>query len=114
MTDELNPGITKTVELLRAAGFNTVDSGDGETHDYECDRDYGYVSILADPAKLCQSADDVRMLLESRGVKVVALTEEGEPPEGCCFVSTYYCPVDTAAIVDIQYIHDDMLDDEEN
>jgi hypothetical protein len=37
----LNPGIAKTVALLNWMGYRTTDSGDGETHDHECDRDVG-------------------------------------------------------------------------
>ena len=41
----INPGILKTVHRLRAYGYETIDSGDGQAHDFECDRDYPYVVI---------------------------------------------------------------------
>lgn len=47
----LNPNIRKTVALLNGGGFVTCDSGDGVTHDYECDRDHGYVVVKLDEAR---------------------------------------------------------------
>ena len=58
--DKLNPGIVKTVKMLNDAGYTTTDSGDGETHDYECDRDVGYVVVvLKDNADLVQECHNV-------------------------------------------------------
>lgn len=67
--ENLNPGIVKTVELLRAEGFDTCDSGDGVTHDFACDRSGGYVSIiLRDDQDLEESASKVYVLLQERGI----------------------------------------------
>ena len=35
--DTLNPGIREVVRRLREAGFQTCDSGDGSTRQFECD-----------------------------------------------------------------------------
>ena len=48
LPDDLNPGIRQTVQLLRDHGFETCDSGDGETHDRACDRPHGYVVMTID------------------------------------------------------------------
>ena len=113
MTD-LNPGIRRIVALLNEAGFATTDSGDGETHDFECDRDYGYVSIVVDRANLASEADRVAALLTGHGVQptnmaVAAKDTPVRPPEGHCWIQANYSPVDGVAIVDVQYVHDRML-----
>lgn len=48
----LNPGIVKTVEFLRTNGFITMDSGDGETHAFECDQPYPYVHMRCAPIEM--------------------------------------------------------------
>lgn len=47
----LNPGIARTVQWLNSQGFMTTDSGDGATHDHECDRDHetGFEKLLGEP-----------------------------------------------------------------
>jgi len=48
--DGLNPGIRRLVVWLRANGFDTCDSGDGQTHDHACDRSCGAIQASYDPA----------------------------------------------------------------
>ena len=43
--DDLNPGIAETVTWLNSLGYETTDSGDGQTHGYGCDREGPYVVI---------------------------------------------------------------------
>jgi hypothetical protein len=69
---DINPGIRKTVEWLRSHGFNTCDSGDGETHDHECDLPVPYVHMLVDdPDTLTSEANRLVGLLKKQGVEIV-------------------------------------------
>lgn len=109
MIEGLNPGIVKLVTKLREAGFNTCDSGDGETHEFDCDRDYGYVSILVpDKNDLVSETDRLEQLLTSWGIVAIPMTME-DPPEGCCNIDAGYEPCNELAIIDIRYVHDRML-----
>lgn len=104
----LNPGIVQLVKLLNGAGFVTTDSGDGETHDHSCDRDYGYVVILTDADKLIAESDRLKVVLDRVGILVVP-RDMGVPEFGCCYVQSMYCPADKFAIIDLSYVHDRML-----
>jgi hypothetical protein len=102
----MNPGITKTVALLNAHGFDTCDSGDGETHDYSCDRERGYVVVrLRSDQPLEASADSVAALLKAHGAPV------GEPvsDSGGVIIQANYCPHDGIRLIDVEGIHDRML-----
>ena len=69
--DALNPGIRATVRWMRERGFNTTDSGDGETHEYECDRGWPFVAVKCD--KLTAIAECERLyaaILERLGTDV--------------------------------------------
>lgn len=100
----LNPGITKIVALLQANGFNTVDSGDGETHDFECDREYGYVAMTVPPEDMVEEANRLRDLLGANGI-AVHITNDQEKP---C-IQASYDPVNGLALIDLEYVHDKML-----
>lgn len=99
--DKLNLGIVRTVTLLNDEGFRTCDSGDGETHDYECDRDVGYVVIVTNTDDMVLDSQKVLKLLEARGMVF-------DPAEDK-FLSVSYSPVDGIAVIDIHNIHDRML-----
>lgn len=77
---KMNPGIVKTVEWLRAHGFKTTDSGDGETHDYGCDLPIPYVHMLVAPEKLASEAKRLQAELRSVGVVTLPQDEEGTVP----------------------------------
>lgn len=70
--ESLNPGIRRTVALLRARGFRTCDSGDGETRDHPCDREDGYVVVEVEPKRLAEEADRLASVLQGAGVRVQA------------------------------------------
>lgn len=93
----MNPGIVKTVEQLQAWGFKTTDSGDGETHDYECDLAIPYVHMETVPTSLTSEADRLRVLLASNGVVVTTCNEAGTSPH----ISASYCPVDGVAVLSL-------------
>jgi hypothetical protein len=95
----LNPGIRKLVHFLRASGFQTTDSGDGETHDFECDPDHAYVAIGSCPATLIRDCQVVQALLEGLGVVF-----EGDP-EGPSLEASY-SPIDGFAFVLIFNVKD--------
>jgi hypothetical protein len=106
--DELNPGIVRTVGLLRLHGFRTTDSGDGETHDHGCDRDIGYVSVvLSAGADMVKEVHDLYDLLVSAGVDFDAVEEPGGHP--VVGIQASYSPVDKLKILDVSGIHDRML-----
>lgn len=102
---EINPGICRVVALLNDHGFTTCDSGDGETGDHTCDREVGYVSCtVSDPDALASEARRLRALLESRGVQLASIGDDG------VYLQASYDPIDGVAILDVEGIHDRMLD----
>jgi hypothetical protein len=100
----MNPGITKFVKLLQETGFRTVDSGDGETHDYGCDREFGYVSIQVDPEKLVSECHRLLELVTSLGICVEQVSPAKQP-----YIQGTYDPSTQVGIIDLCNIHDRML-----
>ena len=90
---EVNPGIRKIVEWLNDHGFNTCDSGDGKTHDFECDQNVPYVHM---------QVPDYAMVSESKRLASLLRTKlhiEVQPmDEGCTVpvVEARYNPADGA------------------
>jgi hypothetical protein len=100
---DLNPGIRLLVKLLRDAGFDTCDSGDGQTHDYECNREHAYVSIrVADANVLSLEAERLMSLIEV--VLKVKLHPQGEGDHPC--IQATYDPVDKIGIVELWHVTD--------
>lgn len=103
LPEGINPGIRKTVALLNGAGFKTCDSGDGETHDFECDRDEGYVVVVLDEDDdIAQKTREVGDLLVAHGVDVNATMES-------VIVQGTYGYADQLKTIDVHGIHDRML-----
>lgn len=100
----LNPNIRRTVEWLQAHGFDTSDSGDGETHACECDRDYGYVAMKVAPDQLITETRRLFRLLTERGLSVVDMNDADRP----CIQGSYD-PGDDSAVIDLIYINDDIM-----
>jgi hypothetical protein len=68
---DINPGIRKTVEWLQSHGFKTCDSGDGETHDHECDLTIPYVHMVVDDQDtLTSEANRLVGLLKKEGIQI--------------------------------------------
>ncbi len=93
----LNPGIRRTVALLSEWGlqwgYSTTDSGDGATHDYECDLDEPYVGLLGPADRLVRATDDLAAFLERRcAVCVMPMSMTHEPGTVC--VQGSYDPAD--------------------
>jgi hypothetical protein len=106
MTLPLNPGIARTVVWLNGLGFETTDSGDGKTHDFECDRPHAYVVISSTPETLLEDTERLRVALLERGVEVGDLREDGTGP----FVQASYVPGSAfPAHIDLQNVDDELL-----
>lgn len=108
ITDTLNPGIARTVAWLRANGFDTTDSGDGEMHEHDCDRGYPYVSMRGTEADARRLAG----LLRGLGIALPPSTEVWaigrDAPQGVS-VSYSYDPADDVGIVDLAGLCDAVL-----
>jgi hypothetical protein len=103
LPDDLNPGIKRTVEWLNREGFRTVDSGDGATHDYECDRTAPYVVVACAPTKLVSEAIRLRVWVQKRGVTVSPIGD------GPVFIQASYDPTDDSAFLDLNGADDALL-----
>jgi hypothetical protein len=79
--EKLNPGIRATVRFLREHGFNTCDSGDGVTHEFECDLPIPYVHIQCDADKLASEADRLAELMKSVGVNFDDVSDPQDDPD---------------------------------
>lgn len=101
----LNPGIRKLVHLLNEHGFETTDSGDGETSDCDCDRENAYVCVLVKPDRLIDNCAAIKALLKTYGVTVKSLDEDGTVPN---VQGTFDACWDTA-VIDIINVTDAML-----
>ncbi len=97
--DGLNPGIARTVLWLHANGFNTCDSGDGVTKDYDCDLGYPYVHMIAHPDKMVSESKRLFDLLTANGHKV----EEFNPDmdTGGPNIQASYDPVNNVATISL-------------
>lgn len=104
----LNPGIRKLVNFLQQEKFHTIDSGDGETHDYKCDRDYGYISIMSSSEKLIEESERLVKVLRRVGIEAVP-ARINAPEPGHCNIQASYCPIDGFAIIDVRYVHDKYM-----
>lgn len=114
-TGTLNPDIVRTVDLLRKHGFETTDSGDGKTHDFECDISNAYVHIVVEPASaLTDRADDLLRLLTPYGLSFgqEAFNENGEMAGP--YIEAHYSPADGLATISVFNVDDARLfgDDE--
>jgi hypothetical protein len=102
--NELDPGIRLTVRLLRALGFETTDSGDGESkaeaiRDGEA-LDMPHVFMRVAPERMVEDADHLALVLSSRMLSL-------ELPVGSIEVS--YSPIDRSAILALYGIDDIAL-----
>lgn len=86
----LNPGIVETVRWLRANGFDTCDSGDGETHQFECDYECPYVHMRCAPDKLVSEANRLMDLLAARGINFQPMDEKNSVPTVDCSYSPLF------------------------
>lgn len=78
--EKLNPGIRATVAWLRENGFQTCDSGDGATHEFECDLPHPYVHMVVTPETAWTECQRLKALLAARGVQVQPMNAEMSGP----------------------------------
>lgn len=103
----LNPGIIKTVKLLRELGYDTRDSGDGVTGHCECDVPYPYVHILVEERNdLIMLSLKLRNELEQRLGKEIWKDERVYKDGDGVFtaaptVEASYCPIDNIATITV-------------
>lgn len=76
---EMNPGIRRTVRWMRSLGFDTCDSGDGTTHDYDCDSEWPYVAMLVPPEELVAQARRLQQAFKEIGITIEELSSEPKP-----------------------------------
>lgn len=100
---KVNPGIRRTVQTLRSWGFETCDSGDGETHDYECDMPVPYVHIKCPhPLTLVGEAMRLHERLKLAGIDFSSPPNPQFDPEGFerhPSIEASYSPVDGHAFI---------------
>jgi hypothetical protein len=116
--DSLNPNIREVVRWLHSRGFETADSGDGQTRNFECDRDYPYVVIPVDlaagggSAELVWKTDNLVRLLQSDH----RITVEPFGPDDTVVigVQAFYLPAIGYAFIELTGLTDDMLRKEKN
>lgn len=113
LPSDINPGILRTVQWLRERGFETCDSGDGETHMAACDRPYPYVSMKVAPGNLIHRTMFLQKLL---GLKGITLKSQGEAfipldAGGALLpcVQATFDPGDDTAIIDLMGVKDSDL-----
>jgi hypothetical protein len=71
--EDVQPRMRRLVSLLRAHGFRTTDSGDGETNPaagMECALDVPHVVAVVEPASMASEADRCRRVLEDAGAVI--------------------------------------------
>ena len=102
--DSLNPGIRLTVRWLRALGFETLDSGDGQTHEHGCDREGPYVVMRVAAEKLLEQADRLVQAVRDKGIVLTSINPWGVPA-----VQASYDPVSGTAYLDLMDVDDDLL-----
>lgn len=101
----LSPGIRLTVAALTAAGFDTCDSGDGETHQDSGEREGPFVVIKSSGRNLTAEAVELMQFLQHNGIEVVQIGVNGVQ------IQATYDPADDTAIIDVSGIHDRLLPD---
>lgn len=102
----LNPGIREVVAWLNKHGFRTTDSGDGKTHDYECDRDYPYVVIrIPDAPRLVYETNRLFLLLVDLGIRARPIGRE----PGAVEIQASYDPGNSTAVIDVMGLDDARL-----
>lgn len=106
--EQLNPGIRMMVQWLREMGFDTRDSGDGRTHQFECDLPIPYVHIMVEPAKLVEETDRLMRLLAKVGIEIEPCDEEGKVPS----IESVYLPANRMGLISVFNVtlHPDQCD----
>lgn len=107
--DALNPGIRRTVQWLWSNGFQTCDSGDGETHEFECDFPRPNVVMLVEPDELISEGRRLYALLQSVGIHAMPLS--GLDGDTTPYIEGHWSPCDNMAMLSLYEVTDSMLRD---
>jgi len=106
--EALDPGIRHTVRWLRAQGFLTVDSGDGESKAVDHEEGeflpFPHVAMLTNATDLVAEADRLRLCLETQGM----LFDSMDPAEGP-FIEATYSPVDGRSVLLLSNVNDALM-----
>lgn len=102
-TSILDPGIRNVVSLLRSWQYQTTDSGDGRTKDFEtdsCALPFAHVHIVVEPPALFPMCDLLHHQLTAIGVEVVpeADDEDAYAPGQCTIEGVYLVGAGVAVI----------------
>lgn len=92
--------VRRLVNLLRAHGFATRDSGDGTG-----ETPFPHVHCDVEPASAIAEANRMLRILQGAGVRFHPQTEDGDQPE----VSLSYNPADGLCIISVLNVLDDAL-----
>lgn len=88
--DELDPGIRRTVQLLRDAGFETTDSGDGRSKG-DAGEDYPHVHMVVPRSSALDEADRLLQCTHQWFIDPCMPTIQMtySPLDGVCVLSLY-------------------------
>jgi hypothetical protein len=76
----LNPGIRRVVAYLFATGFVPTDSGDGKTHEHDCDLPFPYVHMIVPSDREEAEIERLHAAFGARGIVLhPALPDEERP-----------------------------------
>jgi hypothetical protein len=109
---DINPGIRRSVILMQQWGYKTIDSGDGETHLYECDRECPYIVIDVPRHSMVTAANRLVKFLGGIGITTVPISPE--IPDGSVSIQASYDPSNRIACIEVMGIHDRMLPKEDH
>lgn len=104
---DLNPGIRQLVYFLNNRGFQTVDSGDGKTHLYECDQAQPYVVMKCEPDRIVDSCNLLAKILRSDcGIQLDGMNEDNSVPT----IEAHYSPLSGVATITLWNVTDETGD----
>lgn len=103
---ELDPGIRRTVMLLRKRGFNTIDSGDGVSKPPDgCNLPYPNVFIQAGGQVVRESHRLWQFLMTEFNVCVSVISEDEDEPR----IQATYDPANCTGVVELANVDDALL-----
>lgn len=109
--DELDPGIRKTVLLLRSWGFKTTDSGDGVTkvqggYDPRCVLPFPHVAMICDPEALITESQRLLEILVGYGIDMGELAEDWSNLDTLPGIEASYSPLNGTSFLILSNISD--------
>lgn len=112
--EDLDPGIRHTVRWLQSEGFDTTDSGDGESKlqgddPCLCALPFPHVAISVSPARLHEEADRLWELLIQARINVTATIVDNEQLVPAVNVEATYFPGSKTAMILLSGVKDSDL-----